>query len=90
MLTGWGTNVCTQSVILSQATDAFYLLKFVLFPLGLLNHTGIKIFTVNLEPKHLYLPLNINIIFLAMGELLIGFMQTEILKISFISEIEGI
>lgn len=83
-------NVCSQSVILSQATDGFYLLTFVLFLLDLLNHTGIGIFTVNLEPKHLYLPLNINIIFLSMGELLIGFMQTEILKISFISEIEGI
>lgn len=83
-------NVCSQSVILRQATDGFYLLKFVLFLLGLLNHTGIRIFTVNLEPKHLYLPLNINIIFLSSGELLIGFIQTEILKISFISEIEGI
>lgn len=74
-------NVCAQSVILSQATDGFYLLKFVLVLFGLLNHTGIGIFTVNLEPKHLHLPLKINIIFLSMGELLIGFMQIEILKI---------
>lgn len=64
VLRGWGMNVCSQSVILSQATDGFYLLTFVLFLLDLLNHTGIGIFTVNLEPKHLYLPLNINIIFL--------------------------
>lgn len=70
--------VCSVCHFESGHTDGFYLLKFVLFPLGLLNHTGIGIFTVNLEPKHLYLPLNINIIFLSMGELLIGFMQTEI------------
>lgn len=84
-------NECVLSVCHFETGHWWFLFTQVcIISVRPLNHTGIGIFTVNLEPKHLYLPLNINIIFLSSGELLIGFIQTEILKISFISEIEGI